>query len=108
MKKRIWFAWVLVLALVISACAAPAAPTGDTSSSGEAAAPPPAKLPPNVSEFHPAYPYAAPPIGHFNTFVTNGFYVGHLPNAHGAVPLHVYVGRWQLGADCRRVLGMGR
>jgi len=73
MNKRIWLGLVLVLALVISACAAPAAaPSGEAPASdaaaGEAAA--------GVSEFHPAYPYSPPPTGHFNTFVTNGMSLG--------------------------------
>jgi len=68
MKKRIWLGLVLALAIVISACAAPAAgPAGETPASGEAA---------GVSEFHPAWPYTAPPVGHFNTFVTNGLGLG--------------------------------
>ncbi len=76
MKKRIWFALVLVIALIISACAAPAAPAGESSGSEGAAAPAANEAAAGVSEFHPAYPYSAPPIGHFNTFVTNGFTLG--------------------------------
>lgn len=76
MKKRIWFALVLIVALVISACAAPAAPAGETASGDTAAAPAAGEAAAGVSEFHPAYPYSAPPIGHFNTFVTNGFTLG--------------------------------
>ena len=75
MKKRIWFGWLLVVALVISACAAPVAPAGNATGSQEAAAPA-AGAAAGVSEFHPAYPYSAPPTGHFNTFVTNGFSLG--------------------------------
>ncbi|MCB0084405.1 MAG: hypothetical protein KDE47_25870, partial [Caldilineaceae bacterium] len=73
MKKSIWLALMLIAALVIGACAAPAAPTTgeESSSSGEAA---PAAA--GVSEFHPAWPYQPTPTGHFNTFVTNGITLG--------------------------------
>ncbi|MCB0097067.1 MAG: hypothetical protein KDE46_15165, partial [Caldilineaceae bacterium] len=73
MKKSIWLALMLIAALVIGACAAPAAPTTgeESSSSGEAA---PAAA--GVSEFHPAWPYQPTPTGHFNTFVTNGIPLG--------------------------------
>ena len=69
MKKRIWLALFLMVALIISACAAPA-PAGDTAAPADdgAAA--------GVSEFHPAWPYQPPPTGHFNTFVTNGLTLG--------------------------------
>jgi peptide/nickel transport system substrate-binding protein len=78
MNKRIWIGLVLVLALVISACAAPvAAPSGETSTSGEAAAPASGEAATGVSEFHPAWPYSPPPTGHFNTFVTNGMTLGN-------------------------------
>ncbi len=77
MNKRIWLGLMLVLAIAISACTAPAAgPTGETPAGGEAAAPAGSEAAAGVSEFHPAYPYSAPPVGHFNTFVTNGFTLG--------------------------------
>ncbi|MCB0088281.1 MAG: hypothetical protein KDE54_10235, partial [Caldilineaceae bacterium] len=73
MKKSIWLALMLIAALVIGACAAPAAPTtGEESSGGSEAAPAAA----GVSEFHPAWPYQPTPTGHFNTFVTNGIPLG--------------------------------
>ena len=76
MKKRIWLALILVIALVISACGAPAAvPTGDTSG-GDAAASTGSEVAAGVSEFHPAWPYQPTPTGHFNTFVTNGLTLG--------------------------------
>jgi peptide/nickel transport system substrate-binding protein len=76
MKKRIWLAFVLIVALVVTACVAPGgAPAGDTGS-GEAAAPAAGEAATGLAEFHPAYPYSAPPTGHFNTFVTNGFSLG--------------------------------
>jgi len=73
--KKIWLAMVLVIALVISACAAPAAPAGDATGD-EAAADSGSGEMAGVSEFHPAWPYQPPPIGHFNTFVTNGMTLG--------------------------------
>lgn len=75
MKKQFWLAVVLITALVLSACAAPAAPAGDTSGS-EAAAPAGGESTAGVSEFHPAWPYQPTPTGHFNTFVTNGLTLG--------------------------------
>ncbi len=77
MNKRIWLGLMLVLAIMISACAVPAAePTGETPAGEEGAAPAGSEAAAGVSEFHPAYPYSAPPTGHFNTFVTNGFTLG--------------------------------
>jgi len=70
MKNAKWFALLMVLALVISACAAPVAP-GAAPAPGEAAAPAPA-----AAEMHIAWPYSVPPTGHFNTFVTNGLALG--------------------------------
>lgn len=75
MKQRIWFAWMLVAALVISACAAPAAPAGDVTGE-EAAASTDGEAMAGVSEFHPAWPYQPTPTGHFNTWVTNGMTLG--------------------------------
>lgn len=76
MKKRIWFALMLVTALVISACAAPAAPADDATGGDAAAAPAAGDAAAGVSEFHPAWPYQPTPTGHFNTFVTNGLTLG--------------------------------
>lgn len=73
--KKVWLALVLVIALVISACAAPAAPAGDATG-GEAAADSGGGEMAGVSEFHPAWPYQPTPTGHFNTFVTNGMTLG--------------------------------
>lgn len=85
--KRLLFGLLLVAALVISACAAPAQPAAQ--SGGEAAAPAPAAqeaaapaaaeapaAEAALAEFHPAYPYSPPPTGHFNSYVTNGFTLG--------------------------------
>lgn len=80
------FALLLVAALVLSACGAPAQPAAAPSSGGEAAAPAAAEAPAPaaaeapaeaaLAEFHPAYPYSPPPTGHFNSYVTNGFTLG--------------------------------
>ncbi|MCB0065175.1 MAG: hypothetical protein KDE19_23790 [Caldilineaceae bacterium] len=75
MNRRIWFGLMLVVALVVSACAAPAAPAGEATG-GEAAASAGGEAAAGTSEFHPAMPYAVPPTGHFNTFVTNGLSLG--------------------------------
>lgn len=69
MRNTKWFALLMVVALVISACAAPAAAPG--AAPGEVAAPAPAS-----AEMHIAWPYSVPPTGHFNTFVTNGLTLG--------------------------------
>ncbi len=73
MKSKL-FALLMVAALVLSACGAPAQPAA-APSSGEAAAPAAAEAPAPaaaeapaeapaeaaLAEFHPAYPYSPPP-----------------------------------------------
>ncbi len=72
MKHMKWFALLMVLALALSACAAPvAAPGAAPAAGGEAAAPAA-----GGAEFHIAWPYDVPPKGHNNTFVTGGFALG--------------------------------
>jgi peptide/nickel transport system substrate-binding protein len=71
MTTRIWLGLLLVLALLIGACAAPVAPAADAPAAGGQAAAAPA--PGGGAEFHSAWPYTAPPNGHFNSFVTNGY-----------------------------------
>ncbi len=62
MHKRIWVVLLTVVALFISACAAPAQPApAAPEAAGEGA---------GVSEFRGIWPYVVPPAGHFNTFVT--------------------------------------
>ena len=76
MNRKLLLILALIAALVISACGAPAADTGG----GETARPQPRKRAApsgtGVAEFHPAWPYAPPPTGHFNTWVTNGMTLG--------------------------------
>ncbi len=65
MNKRTWLAILLVLAMTIAACAAPAvtpAEEGAATGSGEVAA--------GDAEFRGIWPYVVPPAGHFNTFVS--------------------------------------
>lgn len=86
MNRRFWLAFVMIAALIISACGAPApdsggeeaAPAGAEQSGGEEAAPAAAEESggEGVAEFHPAWPYSPPPTGHFNTWVTNGMTLG--------------------------------
>lgn len=61
-KRKLWtpIAWLLVVVLILAGCAAPAAPGTD----------PAAPAAPAVAEMHIAWPYDAPPTGHFNTFVS--------------------------------------
>ncbi|MBV7328004.1 ABC transporter substrate-binding protein [Chloroflexi bacterium TSY] len=71
MNKRFLSAIVLILALVLSACSAPTPPASDTGgaqAAGDGGS--------GVAEFHPAWPYAPPPTGHFNTWVSNGMTLG--------------------------------
>jgi peptide/nickel transport system substrate-binding protein len=68
MKTRVWLILAVVIAMLLTACAPAAAP-----GSAPAEAPAEAAAPSGAGEFHGAYPYPAPPNGHFNTFVTNGF-----------------------------------
>lgn len=67
MKGKTLFALLLILAMVISACAAPAAAPGVAPTGEEAAAPVA-----GVGEMHIAWPYSVAPSGHFNTFVAGG------------------------------------
>lgn len=61
---------LLVLALLVTACVAPAAPAGNSApAAGEAAAP----AATGGGEMHTAWPYEKAPNGHFNTFVTGGY-----------------------------------
>jgi peptide/nickel transport system substrate-binding protein len=80
MKKQWLFSCLVILALVLGACVNPNAPAGGTApadapaTGGEAAEAPEAAI--GVAEFHPAYPYSPPPVGHYNTYVTDGFTLG--------------------------------
>lgn len=97
MKRQLFFTFALILALVLGACTNPNAPAGGaapaatTASGGEAAAPAA-----GVSEFHPAWPYDAPPVGHYNTYVTGGMALG-IYQALMEPPLFMYMwadGTW--------------
>ena len=70
MKKHVLFALVMVFALVLGACAAPAAPAadGDGGEMSEEAMGP--------SQFRGIWPYPVPPAGHYNTFVNNRINLG--------------------------------
>lgn len=72
MMRRLWthFSLILVLAMLISACVTPSVPT--TPDSGEETGETPVETTSGPAELHIAWPYQAPPTGHFNTFVTNG------------------------------------
>jgi peptide/nickel transport system substrate-binding protein len=81
MKGKKLFALLLILTLVISACAAPAAAPG-----GEAAAPVA-----GAGEIHTAWPYNVAPAGHFNTFVTGGMLADGPYRALMEPPLFYYM-----------------
>jgi peptide/nickel transport system substrate-binding protein len=74
-NRRLWtlISLMIALALVLTACPAPAAPGVP-----DPAAPPVdvPEAPPGVAAFHAAWPYQAPPSGHFNTFVANRIDLG--------------------------------
>ncbi len=72
MNRRLWsiLSLVIALAMLVSACAAPAVPA--PADSGDQAAEAPAESADTVAEMHIAWPYQAPPSGHFNTFVSDG------------------------------------
>ena len=77
MNRRFLLAIALIAALIVSACG-PAAGTGDggAAPAAQEEAAPAAEAGSGVAEFHPAWPYAPPPTGHFNTWVTNGMTLG--------------------------------
>jgi peptide/nickel transport system substrate-binding protein len=79
MKRFNWLGLLLVLVLVFAGCQNPNAPAGGAAApaGGDSAAAPAAEAPvAGVSEFHPAWPYSAPPVGHYNTFAPDGFAMG--------------------------------
>ena len=76
MNRKFLLILALIASLVISACGAPAADTGGGEAAPAAAEEETAPSEPGVAEFHPAWPYATPPTGHFNTWVTNGMTLG--------------------------------
>lgn len=74
MRKTIW--WPLVALMVIlslAACGTKPAPS-QTPVPQPQQQPVPSKT--TEAAFHGAYPYPVPPIGHFNTFVTNNLSLG--------------------------------
>jgi peptide/nickel transport system substrate-binding protein len=79
MKTKLWFTLIFVMMVVLGGCvnpnapAAPAAPAEEKEASAEQPAEAPAA---EVSEFHPAWPYSPPPVGHYNTFLPDGFALG--------------------------------
>lgn len=78
MKKRLWLSLLAVVILAVAACQNPNAPAGGQPSAGEAAPAAPAAAAPatGVSEFHAAWPYDPPPVGHYNTFVPGSLALG--------------------------------
>jgi peptide/nickel transport system substrate-binding protein len=76
MKKQVLFTLAVILVLMLGACVNPNAPAGGpapaaTEAAGEEASG--GESTTGVAEFHPAWPYSPPPVGHFNTYVTDGF-----------------------------------
>jgi peptide/nickel transport system substrate-binding protein len=82
MRRQSWLSLLLILAmLIVAACQNPNAPAagttggedattgGEAATGGETAAT-------GVREFHAAWPYDPPPVGHYNTFVPNSLALG--------------------------------
>jgi peptide/nickel transport system substrate-binding protein len=94
MKKLLWVTLILTLVLSLSACVNPNAPVVQPQQPAEEAASseqpaeeaaesseePAAESAAAVSEFHAAWPYSPPPVGHFNTFVPDSFQLGIYQN----------------------------
>src|SRR5215510_5066903 len=98
MQKKLWLTFILALMLVLTSCvnpnapAAPAAqpaekPAAEQPAEEEAAEEPAAEeaaeepAAATVSEFHAAWPFTAPPAGHFNTFApSDSFQLGIYQN----------------------------
>jgi peptide/nickel transport system substrate-binding protein len=77
MNRRLWtlISLLMVMAMLLAACPAPAAPApGDAEQPGASATAEPA--PAGPSAMHVAWPYQAPPSGHFNSFVANAMNLG--------------------------------
>jgi peptide/nickel transport system substrate-binding protein len=77
MNRRLWtlISLLMVMAMLLAACPAPAAPApGAAEQPGAPAAAEPA--PTGPSAMHVAWPYQAPPSGHFNSFVANAMNLG--------------------------------
>jgi len=87
MKSTKWFALLMVVAMLVSACAAPAAAPAAEAPAAEA----PAAEAPASGEMHIAWPYTVPPAGHWNTFVTNGIFSGSPYQALLEPPLFYYM-----------------
>lgn len=91
MNKRFYLALLLVLTLLVSACAT--TPVADTEAGGEAA--PAAEggdaESTGVAEFRGIWPYSVPPAGHFNTFVSNSISGGGIFHHLQEPPLFFYM-----------------
>ncbi|MBX2999018.1 MAG: hypothetical protein KF893_10960 [Caldilineaceae bacterium] len=76
MNRRLWtlISMLMVVAMLLAACPAPAAPAPSTGDQPVAPAAQPAATGP--SEMHIAWPYSAPPAGHFNSFVAGAINLG--------------------------------
>lgn len=81
MKKLLWFILILTALLALAACANPNAPAVPAEGQSAASIEEPAEEPAaGVSEFHAAWPFSPPPVGHFNTFVPDNFALGIYQN----------------------------
>jgi peptide/nickel transport system substrate-binding protein len=78
MNRRLWtlISLLLVVAMLLTACPAPAAQPAPGTTQEEPAAPAAEPATTGPSEMHIAWPYQAPPSGHFNSFVANAINLG--------------------------------
>lgn len=78
MNRRLWtlISTLMVVAMLLAACPAPAAPAPGTADQPAESAAPAEPAATGPTEMHVAWPYAAPPTGHFNSFVANGMILG--------------------------------
>lgn len=100
MKSRAFFLMglLLIVSLLAAACApvapAPAAPAPAATPTAPPATP--TAAPAAVAEFHGAWPYQVPPVGHFNRWVTNALTLG-IYDSLMEQPLAMYIwadGSW--------------
>jgi peptide/nickel transport system substrate-binding protein len=92
MNRRLWtlISLLLVVAMLLTACPAPAAdPAPGAAQQPAAPADQPAATGP--SAMHIAWPYQAPPSGHFNSFVANAINLGGVYSNLMYPPLFFYM-----------------
>jgi len=87
MKKLFWITLVLAVMLALAACTTTVPSGGQVVSDEQPAAEseamseqPVEETAAGVSEYHAAWPFSPPPVGHFNTFVPDSYALGIYQN----------------------------